>query len=75
MQLLHGRLNRPEKCNLRKCFDRPVNNVPPLEFTRGDLRQCETALSVSKLAFAILWCSCLTTILFEINRLIEVNFW
>ena len=37
MQLVHGRLNRPEKRNLHKCFDRHVNNVPPLEFTRVDV--------------------------------------
>jgi len=34
VQLVHGRLNRPEKRNLRKCFDGHVNNFPPLEFTR-----------------------------------------
>ena len=45
MQLVHGRLNRPEKRNLRKCFYRHVNNVPPLEFTRVNVNSILAASS------------------------------
>jgi len=67
MQLVHGRLNRPEKCNLCKCFGRHVNNVPPLEFgihsrqcEQYTRRQCEMAVTVmvelnSALKQPIIW--------------------
>ena len=68
MQLVHGRLNRPEKRNLCKCFDRHVNNFPPLEFTRVNVNSI-LAASTRKQVLAATCLSSMPEMLYVIKSL------